>query len=62
MDLTMIVDVLRGSKNKKVLELGFDKLKHLWNNERLQLMKGLKTFINTLVSHGFLDSKRKSRY
>lgn len=52
--LTMIVDVLRGSKNKKVLELEFDKLstygimKNYTNEE-------LKTFINTLVSHGFLE-------
>lgn len=54
--LTMVVDVLRGSKNKKVLELGFDKLSTYgimkdYSNE------GLKTFINTLISHGFLDIK-----
>ena len=52
----MVVDVLRGSKNKKVLELGFDKLSTYgimkdYSNE------GLKTFINTLISHGFLDIK-----
>ena len=51
---TMIIDVLRGSKNKKVLDLGFDTL------TTYGLMKNysnedLKTFINTLVSHGFLD-------
>ena len=51
---TMIIDVLRGSKNKKVLDLGFDTLttygimKNYYNED-------LKTFINTLVSHGFLD-------
>ena len=54
--LTMVVDVLRGSKNKKVLELGFDKLSTYgimkdYSNE------GLKTFINTLISHGFLYIK-----
>lgn len=52
--ITMIVDVLRGSKNKKVLETGFDKLSTYgimkdYSNE------GLKNFINTLISHGFLD-------
>ena len=51
---TMIIDVLRGSKNKKVLDLGFDTLTTYgimknYSNEYL------KTFINTLVSHGFLD-------
>ncbi|MGL4913181.1 MAG: DNA helicase RecQ [Romboutsia sp.] len=51
---TMIIDVLRGSKNKKVLDLGFNTLttygimKNYSNDD-------LKTFINTLVSHGFLD-------
>ncbi|MGL5329306.1 MAG: DNA helicase RecQ [Peptostreptococcaceae bacterium] len=51
---TMIIDVLRGSKNKKVLDLNFNTLttygimKNYSNEE-------LKTFINTLVSHGFLD-------
>ncbi|MGL6106791.1 DNA helicase RecQ [Romboutsia sp.] len=52
--VTMIIDVLRGSKNKKVLELNFDLIttygimKNYSNEE-------LKNFINTLVSHGFLD-------
>ena len=52
--IIMIVDVLRGSKNKRVLEAGFDKLstygimKNYSNDE-------LKNFINTLISHGFLD-------
>ncbi|MBU5335028.1 DNA helicase RecQ [Intestinibacter bartlettii] len=54
--LTMIVDVLRGSKNKKVLEVGFNKLSTYgimkdYSNEEL------KNFINTLVSHGFLEIK-----
>ncbi len=51
---TMIVDVLRGSKNKKVIDQNFDTLTTYgimkdYSNEEL------KTFINTLVSHGFLD-------
>ena len=52
--IIMIVDVLRGSKNKKVLEAGFDKFSTYgimkdYSNEEL------KNFINTLISHGFLD-------
>ena len=52
--IIMIVDVLRGSKNKKFLEAGFDKLSTYgimkdYSNEEL------KNFINTLISHGFLD-------
>lgn len=51
---TMIVDVLRGSKNRKVLDLKFNTLSTYgimknYSNEEL------KTFINTLISHGFLD-------
>lgn len=54
--VTMIVDVLRGSKNKKVLDQGFNELTTYgimkdYSNE------DLKTFINTLVSHGFLEIK-----
>lgn len=52
--INVIVDVLRGSKNKKILELGFDELSTYgimndYSNENL------KTFINTLISHGYLD-------
>ena len=52
--INMIVDVLRGSKNKRVLELGFNNL------STYGIMKNyksdeLKIFINTLVSHGYLD-------
>ena len=52
--ITLLVDVLRGSKNKKVLELGFDKL------STYGIMKDYKkddliTFINTLISHGIID-------
>ncbi|MGM9535559.1 MAG: DNA helicase RecQ [Intestinibacter sp.] len=54
--IIMIVDVLRGSKNKRVLEAGFNKLSTYgimkdYSNEEL------KNFINTLISHGFLDIK-----
>jgi ATP-dependent DNA helicase RecQ len=51
---TMIIDVLRGSKNKKVLELGFDSLS-TYGLMKKYSNEDLKTFINTLVSHGFLD-------
>ena len=51
---TMIIDVLRGSKNKKVLDLGFDKLT-TYGIMKNYSNEDLKTFINTLISHGFLD-------
>ena len=51
---TMIIDVLRGSKNKKVLDLGFDTLT-TYGIMKTYSNEDLKTFINTLVSHGFLD-------
>ena len=51
---TMIIDVLRGSKNKKVLDLGFDTLT-TYGIMKNYSNEDLKTFINTLVSHGILD-------
>lgn len=54
--VTMIIDVLRGSKNKKVLDLGFNTLK-TYGIMKNYSNEDLKTFINTLVSHGFLDIK-----
>ncbi|HSQ89822.1 DNA helicase RecQ [Romboutsia sp.] len=51
---TMIIDVLRGSKNKKVLELGFDSLS-TYGIMKKYSSEDLKTFINTLISHGFLE-------
>ena len=59
--INMIVDVLRGSKNKKLLDFGFDKLSTYgimkdYSNENL------KTFINTLVSHGYLDLTKNIGY
>ena len=52
--ITILVDVLRGSKNKKILSLGFDEL------STYGIMKDYKkddlvSFINTLISHGFID-------
>src|SRR5699024_5851841 len=46
---TMIIDVLRGSKNKKVLDLGFDTLT-TYGIMKNYSNEDLKTFINTLVS------------
>lgn len=51
---TMVIDVLRGSKNKKVIAQGFDSL------STYGIMKDysgdqLKTFINTLISHGYIN-------
>ena len=51
---TMIIDVLRGSKKKKVLDLGYDTLT-TYGIMKNYSNEDLKTFINTLVSHGFLD-------
>ena len=51
---TMIIDVLRGSKSKKVLDLGFNTLT-TYGIMKNYSNEDLKTFINTLVSHGFLD-------
>lgn len=53
--ITMIIDVLRGSKNKKVLQFGFDKLS-TYGIMKSYSQEDLKTFINTLISHGFIDS------
>ncbi|WP_055340086.1 DNA helicase RecQ [Paraclostridium sordellii] len=53
--ITMIIDVLRGSKNKKVLQFGFDKLS-TYGIMKDYSQEELKTFINTLISHGFIDS------
>ncbi len=53
--ITMIIDVLRGSKNKKVLQFGFEKLS-TYGIMKSYSQDDLKTFINTLISHGFIDS------
>ncbi|MEG2984084.1 MAG: DNA helicase RecQ [Peptostreptococcaceae bacterium] len=53
--LTMIIDVLRGSKNKKVIQFGFDGLS-TYGIMKAYSQDELKTFLNTLISHGFIDS------
>ncbi|GAB6149742.1 DNA helicase RecQ [Clostridium novyi] len=50
---TMVVDVLRGSKNKKVLNLGFNSLS-TYGIMKEYTGEELKNFINTLVSHGYI--------
>ncbi|MDI0264406.1 DNA helicase RecQ [Clostridioides difficile] len=52
--VTTIVDVLRGSKNKKILQLELNTLS-TYNIMKDYSNEDLKNFINTLVSHGFLD-------
>ncbi|MCI6691669.1 MAG: DNA helicase RecQ [Clostridium sp.] len=50
----MIVDVLRGSKNKKLLSLGFDELS-TYGIMKEYSSDGLKEFINILIAHGYLE-------
>ena len=52
--INMIVDVLRGSKNKKVINLGFNNLS-TYGIMKNYKSEDLKIFINTLISHGYLD-------
>ncbi|WP_455538389.1 DNA helicase RecQ [Terrisporobacter sp.] len=52
--INMIVDVLRGSRNKKVLDLGFNNLS-TYGIMKNYKSDDLKIFINTLISHGYLD-------
>ncbi|MEN8434162.1 DNA helicase RecQ [Clostridium septicum] len=51
---TMVVDVLRGSKNRKVIQFGFDSLS-TYGIMKDYSSDDLKTFINTLVAQGYLD-------
>ncbi|GAA3646144.1 DNA helicase RecQ [Asaccharospora irregularis] len=51
---TMIIDVLRGSKNKKVIDQKFNDLT-TYGIMKNYGAEDLKTFINTLVAHGFLE-------
>lgn len=50
----MIVDVLRGSKNKKLLNLGFDEIS-TYGIMKEYSSDGLKEFINILIAHGYLE-------
>jgi ATP-dependent DNA helicase RecQ len=52
----MIVDVLRGSKNKKLVELGLDNLS-TYGIMKEYSKDGLNEFINTLIAYEYLDYK-----
>lgn len=51
---TMIIDVLRGSNNRKLLNFGFNELSTYGIMKDYSKDK-LKNFINTLISHGYID-------
>lgn len=50
----VIIDVLRASKNKKIIELGLDQLS-TYGIMKDYSKEGLKDFINTLISHRYID-------
>jgi ATP-dependent DNA helicase RecQ len=50
----MLVEVLRGSKNKKVIQFKFHELS-TYGLMKEYSAEELKTFINTLISHGFIN-------
>lgn len=52
----IVVDVLRGSKNKKIYELGFDELS-TYGIVKNYTKDSLNEFINMLISHGYLNYK-----
>ena len=52
----MVVDVLRGSKNKKVYDLSFDELS-TYGIIKNYTKDALTEFINMLISHGYLNYK-----
>lgn len=52
---TMIIDVLRGSSNKKLLSVGLDEIS-TYGIMKNYSKDNLKEFINTLISHKFIDS------
>lgn len=54
--INMIVDVLRGSTQKKVLQYGFDKLSTYGIIKNYSKEK-LASFINTLIAHGYISLK-----
>lgn len=51
--ITMLIDVLRGSKNKKVLSLNFNELS-TYGLMREYSAESLRNFINTLISHNYI--------
>ncbi|MFX0548569.1 DNA helicase RecQ [Hathewaya histolytica] len=51
---TMIVDVLRGSTNKKLISVGLNELS-TYGIVKNHTKDALKEFINTLISHRFID-------
>lgn len=51
---TMIIDVLRGSKNQKLTSFNFHKLS-TYGIMKEYSKDDLKNFMNTLISHGYLD-------
>lgn len=53
--VNMIIDVLRGSQNKKLKDLRLDELS-TYGIMKDYSKEGLKEFINTLIAHSFLDS------
>lgn len=52
--ISMIVDVLRGSKNSRVLGFKFNELT-TYGIMKEYSQEELKTFINTLIAHGYID-------
>ncbi|MDK0571707.1 DNA helicase RecQ [Clostridium perfringens] len=50
----VIIDVLRASKNKKIIDLGLDQLS-TYGIMKDYSKEGLKDFINTLISHRYID-------
>lgn len=50
----MLVDVLRGSKNKKVIQFHFNELS-TYGLMKEYSAEDLKNFINTLISHGYIN-------
>jgi ATP-dependent DNA helicase RecQ len=50
----MLVDVLRGSKNKKVIQFHFDQIS-TYGLMKEYSAEDLKNFINTLISHGYIN-------
>ena len=52
----MVVDVLRGSKNKKIVDFGLDKLT-TYGIMKEYSKDGLNEFINTLIAYEYLDYK-----